>query len=195
LLNSIDVEAVIVAIRAASVDGKMDIASICPSCEERSEYGINLLTMLSEKVNIDFDSVLEIGELEVKFRPLTYQETNQNQLGQFEIQRIIAQLDGYEEGEAKQALYKDGISKLNVLTNNVLVQTIEYIKTPETTVTASAYIKEFLEECDAKTSKVIRERSVELKQKNENRPLRMTCISCKHEYDQPLTLNFTDFFA
>jgi hypothetical protein len=195
LLNTIDTEAVIIAIRAASVDGKMDISSTCPSCEQNSEYSVNLLSMLGEKVDIDYTTPLEIGELEVKFRALTYQETNQNQLKQLEVQRIIVQLDSYEDGEAKQTMIKDGISKLNVLMNDILVQTIEYIKTPETIVTDSQFIKEFLEECDAKTSKIIKDHSVELKQKNESRPIKMTCIACKHQYEQPLTLNFTDFFA
>jgi hypothetical protein len=194
LLNSIDIEAVIIAIRAASVDGKMDITSTCPSCNENSEYTINLLTMLTEKVDVDYDMPLELGDLEIKFRPLSFQESNNNQLGQIEVQRIIAQLDEYEDGESKQAMIKDGISKLNILMNSVLVQTIEYIKTPEAVVTDSDHIKEFLEECDSKTARIVKDRSIELKQKNENKPLKMVCMSCKHEYQQPLILNFTDFF-
>lgn len=194
LLNSIDIEAVIIAIRAASVDGKMDVNSTCPSCEETSEYTINLLTMLAEKAEVDYDTPLELGELEIKFRPLTYQETNENQLRQLEVQRIIRELDEYQDGEAKQNMIKDGISKLNILMNIVLVRTIEYIKTPEVTVIDQDHIKEFLEECDSKSSKLIKERSIELKQKNENKPLKMKCISCNHEYQQPLILNFTDFF-
>lgn len=105
-LNNIDMEAVIVAIRAASVDGKMEILSTCPSCEEESKYDIDLLRLLADKSDIDYESTLAISELQIRFRPLTYQETNENGLKQFEIQRLIASLDDYEDEAQKQLIVK-----------------------------------------------------------------------------------------
>jgi hypothetical protein len=194
-LNSIDMEAVIVAIRAASVDGEIEINSSCPSCEEESKYGVNLLQLLAAKVDINYEKTLDIKELKVKFRPLTYAESNKNNMKQFEVQRLLASWEDAMDDERKKNIVSDGIKKLNDLTLDIVTQTIEYIETPEARVTEVEYIREFLSECDAKTSNTIKEHSSALKQKNDTKPLKITCIKCQHPYNQSLTLNFTDFFA
>lgn len=194
-LNTIDIEAVIVAIRAASIDGKMEILSTCPSCQEESKYDVDLLKLLAEKVDIDYSKPLSVGEIEIYFRPLNYIESNDNGRRRFEIERTISTLDEYEDTEQKQTIVNDSLKKMNELLDDIVVQMIAGIKTPETTVTDKAHIHEYLIECDSKTNKAIKEYSGELRQKNETKPLKIKCISCQHEYKQGLVLNFTDFFA
>ena len=193
-LNGIDLEAIIVAIRAASLDGKMEILSTCPECHEESKYDIDLLRLLAEKVHIDYDTPLNIGDLTVHFRPLTFAETNGNGMRQFEVQRLIATMENYEDGEQKHAVVKEGLTKMNEIMTDIICQMIAAIKTPETTVTDKEHIRDFLSNCDAKTSKAVKEFSTELRQKNDTKPLNIKCIKCGHEYRQSLVLNFTDFF-
>ena len=73
--------------------------------------------------------------------------------------------------------------------------TIAYIKTPETTVTDVIFIREFLDNCDRQTNNAIRDFSIELKNKNQLKPLHIKCSNCQHEYEQNLVLNITDFFV
>jgi hypothetical protein len=193
-LNSIDIEAVIVAIRAASLNGEMEITSTCPKCDEEHKYGINLMGLLAEKVDIDYSSALSIGELDIKFRPLTYKEVNENGLRQFEVQRLMFNIEAMDDEAKKKELLNGAVEKLNNMTLDVITQSISSIKTPETTVTEKEYIREYLRECDSKTNKTIRERVASLKNKNDTRPLKMICHGCQHPYDQQLVLNFTDFF-
>lgn len=193
-LNDVDIEATIVAIRAATVDGKMEIITTCPSCSEESKYDVDLMRLLAEKQNVDYDKPLEIGELTIKFRPLTYAQTNQNGIKQFEIQRFAVMIETSENQEEKQKVLTEALKQLNEMMIDIVTQTIEYIKTPETTVTDAQYISEFLTSCDSKTNKIIKEYSAEMRKKNETKPLQMKCIHCEHEYKQPLVLNFTDFF-
>lgn len=194
-LNNIDLEAVIVAIRAASVDGKMEILSTCPSCEEESKYDIDLLRLLAEKVDIDYTKPLQVGELAIHFRPLTYAESNENSKRRFEIERLIATLDEYEDGQQKQAIVSDGLKKMNDLVSEMIVKMIAVVQTPETTVSDDGFIREFLSECDVKTSNAIKDYSISLRQQNDSKPLQIKCINCQHEYKQGLILNFTDFFV
>lgn len=192
-LNSIDMEAVMVAIRAASVDGKMEIISTCPSCSEESKYDIDLLKLLVEKVDVDY-SGLVLGELTVNFRPLTYAESNENSKRQFEIQRLMATMDDYEDSAEKQKIMKECMDKMNHLFNDIVTQMIESVTTPETTVTDRVHISEFVTGSDRKTNKAIKEKSTALRQANDTKPLKIRCINCGHEYKQGLVLNFTDFF-
>lgn len=192
-LNSIDLEAVIVAIRAASGDGKIEINSSCPRCEEQGTYTINLMGVLAEKREINFDDPLKIRDLEIKFRPLPYSVINKNSIEQFNLQRTVAMIDSVGE-EQRQEILNKAIEDMNSLTYKILTQTIEHIKTPETTVTEPEFITEFLINTDSQTNNTIREYSIALREKNDTRPLKITCQSCNHEYQQSLLLNFSDFF-
>jgi hypothetical protein len=88
----------------------------------------------------------------------------------------------------------DAVKRLNTLITTVVAKTIESIETPETTVTQSEYIVDFLNNCDRETSNVIKNRSVELREASELPELDVTCNSCQNEYTQRVILNVTDFF-
>lgn len=193
-LNNIDLDATIIAVKAASSDGTMAIASQCPACQHETEYNINLMPILANIKNVDYDSVLNLRELKIKFRPLTYAETNQNGLDQFQIQKVLASLDEYQDDERKREIMTETLKKLNELILQVIASTIEYIETPELKVTEKEYIVDFLNNCDKNTSSVIKDRSIELREQNELDPIDIKCPECQNEYKQKIVLNVTDFF-
>ena len=193
-LNNVDLDAVLIAIRAASGNGKMSIQSQCPACKEGLEYEVNLMPMLSSIKDVDYNEELKIHELAIKFKPLTYTEINNNNLDQFEIQKVLAELENFEDNEQKQQMMSDAVKKLNDLINKIVVNTIEYIRTPETSVTDKTYITDFLNNCDRETSNTIKEYSVKLRESSEIPPLDIKCSNCQNEYSQKVVLNVTDFF-
>jgi hypothetical protein len=194
-LNNIDLDAILIAIRAASGNGKLEIQSQCPACSEFSTYDANLMPLLADIKNVDYDSELKIHELAIKFTPLTYTEINNNNLNQFEIQKLLTEIDKFEDTEEKQKLMGDAIKKLNDLVNKIVVKTIEYVKTPETVVTDKTFIVDFLNNSDRETSNAIKEYSVKIRESSEMPPLEMTCSNCQHHYSQKVILNVTDFFG
>jgi hypothetical protein len=195
-LNNVDLEAVVVAIRAASFDGTIEVTSKCPACNEDGKYGVDLMKLLAEKEFVDYDQALSIGNLKFQFRPLTYKETNETGLKNFEIQRTLIMIDEMsDDDEAKPLKMRETVEKLNDMMLDVVAQTIASVITPEVTVTDFVFIREFLKECDTKTNTTIKEHSLKLRQANDTKPLKITCVHCQNEYQQDLTLNFTDFFA
>lgn len=193
-VNSIDLDALLIAIRVASTGDNMDVGSECPACKNEAKYSVNLVALLAESVNINYESTLQIRDLEIKFQPLPYSETNKNNMAQYEIQKMLALLETYEDNEEKQKQTKKALDHLNELSNKIIASTIEYIKTPETMVTNKEYIIDFLKNCDKRANDAIREKSIDLKNKNQLKPLHLKCMNCQHEYDQALILNITDFF-
>lgn len=193
-LNNIDLDATIIAIKAAAGDGNLAIGSQCPSCKEETEYNVNLMPILANIKNVDYDSLLTIRDLKIKFRPLTYTETNQNGLDQFNIQKILASLDDYQDDEQKSKIMTEALKKLGELVVVIIASTIESITTPESVVTDKSYIIDFLNNCDKKTNDIIKDRSIELREKNELDPIDIKCPSCQHDYKQKIVLNVTDFF-
>lgn len=194
-INSIDLDAILVAIRAASNDGKLELDTKCPACEQTASWDIDLMNLLSSIPDVDYDSPLLMNELKIKFRPLTQTEINKNELNQFEVQRILAQLESYEDSDEKQKHMADAVKKLNDLVMNIVASTIEWIETPETQVTNQEFIHDFLVNTDKRTNDAIKDHSLELKNKSQLKPLEIKCIHCQHEYKQRFILNVSDFFG
>jgi hypothetical protein len=184
----------LIAIKAAAKDGTMAIGSTCPGCDETTEYDINLLPMLSDITPADYTKPLLIRELIIKFRPLTYTETNKNGMNQMNIQRVLLSLDSYEDQEEKSKVMNETLKKLNEMVISIVSDTVEYIKTDEVTVADKNFIIDFLNNCDKDTSNAIKSHSITLRDQGEIKPFHVNCPNCKHEYNQKIIMNATDFF-
>ena len=194
-INSIDLDAILLAIKSAAGGNEMEIESQCPSCDEVASYGVNLIGILSELKAGNYDSTLQLNELALKFRPLTYKEMNQAGLGQFEVQRMFASLDTITDEVARAERGKLALKTITELTMQLLSQTIEHITTPTVKVDDKEFIIDFLKNCDKDMYMKIRDYNAELKAQTEIKPLKIKCIHCSHDYEQQFTLNTTDFFG
>jgi len=192
---NVDLDAILIAIKAASSSsGEMDLESICPKCEESSTYKINLAGILASIASPDFTQELTAGDLKVKLKAVNFKEINEASMKQFEFQRMAAQIDSIEDEDERNKLMKDSLQKVTDLTMDLLCQAIEYIQTPTIKVDQKDYILDFLRHCDRNVYVTIRDRSSELRQISEVKPMKINCGSCEHAYEQSITLNPTDFF-
>jgi hypothetical protein len=194
-INSIDLDAILVAIKSASGGNDLTLNSECPECKEISEYSVNLAAILSQLKSGDYEKELSFNELSIKFRPLTYKEMNEASLAQFEAQRIFVAIDAEENVEVKQKKMQDALKYLTDITMNILSQTIMYIKTPAAFVEENEFILDFLQNCDKNAFITIRDYNATLKAQNEVKPLKIKCVDCGHDYEQQFTLNTSDFFG
>lgn len=194
-LYSIDLDAVLIAIKSSSQGNELEIDTQCPSCEEVSTYAINLIGILSELKSADYSQELKIGELSIKFRPLIYREMNDAGTKQFEMQRMFKNISEIEDENERNLKMTEGVTQITKITMQVLSETIEYITTPSGKVTDTAFILDFLQNCDKDVYAKVRDYNTELKSMAEMKPLKIKCIHCQHEYEQNFTLNAADFFG
>lgn len=195
-ISSNDLDAVVIAIKAASSsNGAIDVETACPKCSESNTYAVNLVQLLAQIKPGDYSQTLPVGELTIKFKPLRYSELNKISIAQFNIQRTFSQLNNETDSAAQAQQSKDALEKITELTMDVLSKTIEYIATPNGSVTDSKFILEYLRNCDKNTFNLIRDTNAKLKADSEVQPLHIKCPECEHEYDQPFALNPVDFFG
>jgi hypothetical protein len=173
----------------------MDIESTCPSCSEESSYGVNLTGLLTSLTAGNYDDEVLINELKFKFKPLSYKEINQINMAQFEIQNIARNLDKIEDEQARQLQTTETMHRLTELSMGFVSQAIEHIATPSAFVTEKEYILDFLRNCDKQTFEDLRQKTIDLRQASEIKPLKIKCIHCSNEYEQSIILNATDFFG
>ena len=194
-ISSLDLEAILIAIKTATEGNKLEIESECPSCKEISKYDMNLISALQTIKGDAFDGETRFGDLTIKFRPLNYKETNDIAKEQFEIQKLFQQIEAVDSIEEKTSRTRNLVITITKAAMKALAYSIEYVDTPAGKVTSREYIVDYVQNCDKTVFESLKEKSVDLKQATEIKPVDIKCPACGHDYKQPYTLNFSDFFG
>lgn len=193
---SIDVNAILVAIRIASYGHELEITSTCPKCAESGDYNLDLRTVLDQIKSPDFSVSIRYGDLEIFFKPMDYADQHDSNQEQWQEQRMIQMIPSSDlPDDEKITKLNEALQKLTKLTVNALKHSIACVKTPKAMVTESEFISEFLNNCDRKLFNQIRDQVIALRESTEFKPLHLTCHNCQHEYNQTLTLDMASFFA
>lgn len=194
-MPSMDIDTLLVAIRIATYGHELDISTKCPSCEHEADFGLDLRVVMDQIQTPDYGKVMDIGDLQIYFRPMSYQQMNDNSMTQFQDQKLLQMLDNANtDDESRVQQLGEALKKITQFTTNALAQNIAMVRTPQAQVVEIEHIAEWLSQCDRGTFARIRDYIVDTKQQGELQPLAMKCSACSHEYRQAFTLDMTNFF-
>lgn len=192
---SMDITAILIAIRLASYGNDMEIASVCPNCNTQGDYTLALQDAMGRIQSPDFATPITHGDLEIYFQPLIYKVQNQINIKQYENQRTIMQArSGDLPEEEVGQLLGQSLKEITDLTIQIIAANIRSIRTPQALVAEPEHIREFVENCDRKLFAQIRDHAMKMRQDSEIPPLNVKCTNCEHEYQQPIVLDATSFF-
>ena len=192
----VDINAILIAIRIASYGNELGMTTTCPSCNETSDFGLNLSSVLDKLRRPDYDRTVTQGDLVVTFQSMDYETQNRSNIQQFENQRMMRIIPESDISEEEKITQMNQILKnITQLTITALSNSIREIRTPDGAVTDRAHIQEFLSQCDRGVFAAIRDHAVNLREQTELQPMHLACPKCQHEYDQPLNLDLASFFA
>jgi len=194
-IPSIDLNAILAAIRLASYGAEMEISTQCPACTERSDFTVDLRTVLDNIGSPNYDSPLTIGDLTFYFGPTTYKQQTEIALEQFESQKIIEVVNSMEMDDAARAeQIGKAYRRIADITVSTVTKTIRAVKTPDAMVSEYAHIRGFLDNCTKDIWVAVRDYSIDLRNQSEIKPLNITCPNCQHQYEQSFTINMSNFF-
>ena len=196
-MPSIDVDAVLIAIRIASYGSTMPITSKCPSCGEEHDYDLDLNSILDRMRCPDFSIPVEYNGLKIKLQPQKYFGVNKASMTQFEEQKILQALnDPGIDDNAKNIRIKEGMIKLLELNNDILVTGTEYIETEDgTKVSDSEFIREFYKNSESQVIRKIEERLKVIGEEAAIPTSTISCGSCSHQYEVPMEFDYSRFFV
>lgn len=195
-MPSIDIDTVLTAIRIATYGHEMGISTKCPNCSNEDDYSVDLRTVMEKIGRPDYTKSLKIGDLELIFHPMSYQQINENSMMQFEEQKTLQMLsDGEGDEKTRMAQMGEMLKKITAVTSSALAKNIALVITPTAQVDQHDHITEWLMNCDRKVFAQVRDYIVDIKAQAELKPLAIKCNNCSHDYQQPFTLDMSNFFA
>jgi hypothetical protein len=193
----VDLNAILIGIRIASYGHEMEMSSKCPSCEEVNDFSLDLRTILDSLECPDYSKTMIYGDLEITLCPIAYKHQNQTNIEQYNQQRSIQQIQSSETltDEQKIERLNQALQTITQLTIETLKYSIASIRTPDTVVTESDHIQEFLVNCDRKLYQDVRDHIISLREQSDIKPFDTVCPSCNHKWKQSLTLDQAAFFG
>jgi hypothetical protein len=195
-MPSIDLDAVLVAIRIASYGEEMEISSSCPNCSHFNDYVMNLLNYLDTVTSFKYEASISFEMLTVNIRPYSYQEVSKTAIKTLEQQKIFAIVnDETMSDEDKVEKFGESFVKLTQLTVDVVVGCISSIDTPDGSVSDSEMIKDFIENTSSEIFNKINDRINEMKEQMAIKAQEVKCTECGHEWSVEVTMDQTNFFG
>lgn len=193
-LSSLDTPMILAAIRIASYGNTMTVGHKCTKCGAEHDYDLDLGKIVEFYNNCAFDNRVEVGNLVVRLRPLTYKQSNEFSMRNFQLKQRSKQLDEITDDQQRQTILKQLFDDMAVIQNDIFIATVEAVETSETVVTNSVHIQEWLKNCDADVFEAIK------KKNSDNRdvwamPLfPVTCSECGAETNLSIDLDHASFF-
>jgi hypothetical protein len=196
---SVDVDAILIAIRIASFGDKMDSETKCPHCSELNEHEVQLAGMLTSIVCPTYSkiNVPSLPDLQVKLKPQAFFGANQESSIDYAEQKIRQALEQPDiDTDVRNAEIAKSIQRLIEISINTMVNSTEYIEMPSGEIVSSReHILDFYQNADRAVINELQSVLAKINQEGGLEPIIVPCGSCKKEYSVPLVFDYSNFFV
>ncbi len=202
-IPSVDMDAVLIAIRLATYGEKLDITVTIPVIDDTRTFELDLRNVLDSLLNAAYDSEVEISHgLTAVVRPLTYKEFTQTAIKTLEEQRIFSIVNNEQiEDSKKMEMFNAAFKKLTDININMVSSSVVKIVTPDGETSDPDYIKEFIDNADKDFFKAIMDH-LEVQKNKFAIPVQKISTSQEDQdagapaqIEVPITLDAASFFA
>jgi hypothetical protein len=196
-MPSTDVDAALIAIRIASYSPNMDIETKCIHCSEENTYSVDLNNVLQNIRFPNYNDVLSVDNLEIKFKPQMFFEANKTNLVNFEEQKLLATVSDSELEESERGLkFMEHMKRILDLNIQSFVDSTEYIKTEDgTIVSEKVFIYEFYSNADRKVIATIKAHLDKLNETVKIKPVSVNCGDCSKPFNIAIQFDYSNFFV
>ena len=194
-LTTLDTDIVLTAIRIATYGNEMTLSQNCPECESTNEYAIELGTIIEHFGKCKFDKSLVVGDLKINLQPLTYRQSTNFGLKNYNLQQRLSQSGQIEDQEEQKKIVGELFIELGMLQNEIFESSIESVEVGNQVVTERPYIKEWLANCDKIVFSEIRKQFDLNKEIWRIPKYTVKCENCDKEHGMTIDLDQANFFV
>lgn len=201
-LPSIDLDALLIAIRIATYGETMEITTKVPNIGDEKAFSIDLRQILNQIVTKDYENHIQVNNMNVYIEPLTYQEFTEASMKTFEEQRIFNLVNDDEMSDMEKIKkFNQSFRKLTELTVFTITKSVVKIEVGEDVVTNPDHIREFIENVDKSFYKELSDHLTKEKEKFSIKPLEIHSTDeeiaegAPAEWTLPIVFDQSNFFA
>jgi hypothetical protein len=202
LMPSIDLDAVLIAIRVATYGESMDVSITVPNTTIKRDYSMDLRRALDDLMLGKFSDSLMIGSMKVNIRPINYKEFTDGAVKTFEEQRIYNVVnDNKIDDQTKLDMFHQSFRKLTDITISMVSNSVVSIEVDGETVTDSNHIREFIANADKNFYSAVMEHVTKQRESFSIKPIRVTSTpedikaGAPATFEVPVTFDQSNFFA
>lgn len=200
---SIDVDAILIAIRIATYGEKLEIETEVPTTKTARAYEVDLRMLLDQLNSAEYDNIVTVNNIKIELAPTTYKDFTDVSLKTFEEQRIFKLLDNNELSDLeKLAKFNESFSRLTDLNISVVSKSIVAVQFEnEDPVTDKNHIAEFINNCDKEIFQAILEHVDAQKKKFAIKPLEVNSLpedveaGAPPKFLVPISFDQSNFFG
>jgi hypothetical protein len=195
-MPSIDLDAVLLAIRRCTYGENLEIETQCSHCSANNSHSLNLNYFISSISLIENTDPIDIEGIKVFIRPVTVKQLLSLNWVQYEQVRNIqlAEQNNIDEKE-KINILQAGYTALTNKNIEIVSGCIDTVLLPDgASVTDPVNIREWAEQLSQPEFKKIETAVMSMASKGMKKDFAVECASCTEEYESNLDLNPTTFF-
>jgi len=202
LMPSIDLDAVLIAIRMATYGENMDVSVTVPNTTMKKDYSMDLRLALDDLLQGTFEDELKFDSMTVTVRPINYKEFTESAIKSFEEQRIynVVNDDKIDE-QTKLSMFQQSFRKLTDITISMVSNSVVNIQVDGVVVTDVAHIKEFISKAEKNFYSAIMDHVTKQRASFSIKPLKVMSTAEEIQagapvtFDVPVTFDQSNFFA
>lgn len=203
MIPSIDLDAILIAIRIATYGERLDVTTVIPGLDESRSYETDLRILLDRLLSAVYDPAVSIDDnLKIYVRPLTYKEFTQNAIKSLEEQKILSIVNDDSLDEIRKLdLFTSSFKKLTDLTINMVSQSIEKVIVDAQEITDQVIINDFIKNADKDFYNKILNHLEAQKDKFSIPPMKIVtseeerAAGAPEEISVPITMDQSNFFV
>jgi len=193
-LSVLDTDAIFAAIRIATYGNILSVTHKCSNCETENDYDLDLNRVIEHFSTCKYDNTVIFKDLVIKTQPITYKQSTDFNLQNFQLQQKLSQIRSMDETPEQQAAINNLWKELADSQKIIFAASIESVETPNGTVTERGYITEWLENSD---KDLLNELKLHIEKNREiwtmpKFPIK--CNNCGHEESITINLDQSNFF-
>ena len=200
---SLDLDAILVAIRIASYGEELTVTTKIPGTEIEKDYAVDLIQLLDSMQNRHFQETFHSDGFTFKLIPTNYTQFTQAALKAFEEQRLVKAIDDAKlTEEEKLARFNVSFKKLTEYNLDMVVQQVKSIQFEnEEPVTNINHIREFFAGADGKIFDTVKNHLEKMKNEFAIKPLTVVTTDEERQagapetFEVPIAFDQSNFFA
>jgi len=202
LMPSIDLDAVLIAIRIATYGENMDVNITVPNTTIKRDFSMDLRLALDDLMSGQFVDTVQIGPMTVTLRPINYKEFSDGAIKSFEEQRIVNVVnDDKLDEQTKMGMFQQSFRKLTDITIAMVANSVVSISVDGVVVTDPAHITEFIAKSEKNFYSEIMKHVQKQRESFSIKPIKVTSTpedikaGAPATFEVPVTFDQSNFFA